>query len=260
MDLITIALAKKMIGGAQAALDNKADAIINTASGSVVTFTDGADNVPVKSLVVTIAPVQEGSGDPSPENIRPFDGFTSIELSYSGADTSDPDTQEISFPSDAGTVYGCTVNATDGTLTVTWGEIDSYNGETLPGEWKSDRDVYSAGETPTTGAQVVYELAEAVVYRFAPVTIATRLGDNNIWADFGTVSVDYAADVELYIEAKIAEATAQSALSVSPLMGARPNAQPQTDEPEVTEDEEQPEEEAEEESPAEDVPQEDDVR
>ena len=41
----------------------------------------------------------------------------------------------------------------------TWGYIASYNGESLPGEWISDRDVYSAGTTPTTGAQVAYKLA-----------------------------------------------------------------------------------------------------
>lgn len=57
------------------------------------------------------------------------------------------------------TIYGGTVDAVTGVGSKTWGYIASYNGESLPGEWISDRDVYSAGTTPTTGAQVAYKLA-----------------------------------------------------------------------------------------------------
>ena len=66
------------------------------------------------------------------------------------------DTYNISLPE---TVYGGTVDAATGVGSKTWGYIASYNGESLPGEWISDRDVYSAGATPTTGAQVAYKLA-----------------------------------------------------------------------------------------------------
>ena len=48
----------------------------DTASGAVATFTDGADDIPLKSLVVDINPVQSGSGDPSPDNVRPISGWT----------------------------------------------------------------------------------------------------------------------------------------------------------------------------------------
>ena len=57
------------------------------------------------------------------------------------------------------TIYGGTVDAVSGVGEKTWGYIASYNGESLPGEWISDRDVYLAGTTPTTGAQVAYKLA-----------------------------------------------------------------------------------------------------
>ena len=50
----------------------------DTASGEVVSFPDGADNVPVKKLVVNIEPYQEGDGDPSPENVRPIHGWTEL--------------------------------------------------------------------------------------------------------------------------------------------------------------------------------------
>ena len=87
---------------------------------------------------------------------------------------------------DAGTVYGGTVNLISGVLTVTHGEIDSYDGETLPGAWISDRDVYSAGSSPTTGAQIVYELAEVQTYQLTPEEVSTVAGKNNIWADCGS--------------------------------------------------------------------------
>ena len=57
------------------------------------------------------------------------------------------------------TIYGGTVDAVTGIGEKTWGYIASYNGESLPGEWISDRDVYASGTTPTTGAQVAYKLA-----------------------------------------------------------------------------------------------------
>lgn len=96
--------------------DRKADVIIASASGAVASFSDGADNAPVKSLIVGIEPVQEGSGDPSPDNVRPISGWTGANISHSGADTTNPTVYPITFPSSAGTVYGgsLTVNE-DGT-------------------------------------------------------------------------------------------------------------------------------------------------
>ena len=66
------------------------------------------------------------------------------------------DTYDIALPE---TVYGGSVDVVTGVGSKTWGFIASYNGEALPGEWISDRDVYASGTTPTTGAQVAYKLA-----------------------------------------------------------------------------------------------------
>ena len=90
------------------------------------------------------------------------------------------------------TVYGGVVDLAEGTLTVTWGEIASYNGEALPGRWLSDRDVYAAGTTPTTGAQVVYELATPVEYTLSPQQLTTLLGQNVVWSDAGEITLTYA--------------------------------------------------------------------
>lgn len=56
----------------------------DTASGAVASFPDGADGIPLKSCIVQVNPVQEGSGDPSPDNIRPITGWTGCEVQRTG--------------------------------------------------------------------------------------------------------------------------------------------------------------------------------
>ena len=55
----------------------------DTASGGVASFADGA-NVPVKSLIVNIDLVQSGSGDPSPDNVRPISGWSEVNVQRTG--------------------------------------------------------------------------------------------------------------------------------------------------------------------------------
>lgn len=55
-----------------------------TASGSVVHFEDGGDNAPMKDVLVHIEPVQAGSGDPSPDNVRPITGWTAAKVTRCG--------------------------------------------------------------------------------------------------------------------------------------------------------------------------------
>lgn len=57
-------------------LSKTAPAIVETASGAVASFDDGADRMPVQKLIVNIEPAQAGSGDPSPDNVRPISGWT----------------------------------------------------------------------------------------------------------------------------------------------------------------------------------------
>lgn len=81
--------------------------------------------------------------------------------------------------------------STDGDVTVTrrTGYIASYSDESLPGVWISSHDVYAAGTTPTTGAQVVYELAEPTTETLSPVApIAPQPGVVNIFTDADTLS------------------------------------------------------------------------
>lgn len=54
------------------------------ASGAVASFDDGADDVPVSSLKVALEPIQTGTGDPSPSNIRPISGHSSVTVERTG--------------------------------------------------------------------------------------------------------------------------------------------------------------------------------
>ena len=130
----------KATGDAIAALSARMDTIVgsdllkafptDTASGEVASFSDGADDLPVKQLLASISPVQPGSGDPSPSNVRPISGFTGLTLSHSGADTSDADTTAFDWESAAGTVYAGTLDVTTGLLTVTY-RMQEFRGDNL---------------------------------------------------------------------------------------------------------------------------------
>ena len=56
------------------------------------------------------------------------------------------------------------------------------------------------------GVYFVYELATPTTVQLTPTQVSTLLGENNIFADAGTVSVLYRADVGLYIDKKLAQA------------------------------------------------------
>lgn len=293
----------------------------DTESGAVASFPDGAA-LPVKSFVVSIEPFQPGSGDPSPDNVRPIYGWTGANVFRTGRNMFDKskatlgkcinnsggisdrtgtdafysdyipiharvgdvykytavgvdggtirivlydkdknwlltynspgsgirnivtytikqtdvdnglaylrisaynaDCYEtamltfgtdvpteyapymgtavsVSWQTEAGTVYGGTLDVLTGVLTVTMANIASYAGESINEPWLSSMDVYSSGATPTTGAQVVYTLAAPETYQLTAQEAASLLGANSIWADTGDVTVAYRADPTLYI-------------------------------------------------------------
>lgn len=56
----------------------------NAVSGAAVSFPDGADDLPVKALTVYLMPIQAGSGDPGPSNVRPLTGRTGATVTRLG--------------------------------------------------------------------------------------------------------------------------------------------------------------------------------
>lgn len=99
----------------------KADAIVRSASGEIASYDDGGD-LPMKSLKVNIVPTQSGSGDPSPQNIRPISGTDEVNVYKSGADTSDYETITKTLPQ---TVYGGTLDVVSGKLSIDRAMVDA---------------------------------------------------------------------------------------------------------------------------------------
>jgi len=71
-------------------------------SGSIVSF-NGRNNTKIKSLVANIKPMQEGTGDPSPDNVRPISGWTGSNI-YNSVENWCPNDFEIGSASSSGIV------------------------------------------------------------------------------------------------------------------------------------------------------------
>ena len=198
-------------------------------------------------------------------NICPISGWTGLSV-YVGA-TQDPDdatVYNVDWSTQAGTVYGGTIDATNGVLTVDRAMVDmgtmawdnasggyystSINrvvkkgspskgyDNAISSQYKSvsiasiaglpdfglsvdsggnvqlkDSRYATAAELKSglDGVQLCYELATPITIPLTPLEISVLTGQtNNIWADAGDVSVDYAADLKTYINNKIAAAVA----------------------------------------------------
>lgn len=142
-------------------------------------------------------------------DIYPIGGVDEVIVSIADNDSFDPSTDySIMLGARAccsrvcnsmvfGMVYSGTLDVISGKLTVTYGYIDSYNGEELPSVWMSDRDVYAAGTTPSIGAQVIYELEEPIVYQVCVPEIELNDGMNYIHANSGdvkAVTIEYGGE------------------------------------------------------------------
>ena len=61
----------------------------DTVSGAIANFPDGSNGYPVVSLEADIVATQDGSGDPSPSNVRAINGFTECKLNIAGVNIFD---------------------------------------------------------------------------------------------------------------------------------------------------------------------------
>lgn len=115
----TISMTNKLRGTvsmANSKINGGASPYPKGASGDIITITDGAENTPLKSAVVNIEPVQSGSGDPSPTNIRPISGWSQVDVWVKPTyDTTLTPTAAIPLGQ---TVYGGTLDVVSGKLVV----------------------------------------------------------------------------------------------------------------------------------------------
>lgn len=211
-----------------------------TLSGSSVTFENNTGADMISGMSVEIVPTQSGSGDPSPTNIRPITG-------WDGAEIHNNETVYSVIWSEAGTVYGGTLDVTNGTLTVTmamtsvadlswyyyasghyfyanipsrftnsqggtgigdsyafYGTLASSDVSGMPDGYfmfpnsASQKYIYVKDSRYTTAAafksamgtaSFLYTVNTPVSYDLTPTEIETPLGQNNVWADCGDVTV-----------------------------------------------------------------------
>ena len=138
--------------------------------------------------MIRLSSVTDATFEPY-SNICPISGHTEANVVVSPTtDAEDGQTYNIQFKDGDNplTVYGGTLDVVSGELKVV-PYYASYNGETLEGEWISDRDVYAVGTTPTIGAQVVNIGATPTTYQLTPTQVKSLLGTNNVWADTGDI-------------------------------------------------------------------------
>lgn len=99
-----------------------------TVLGDIIEVDNAAD-VDAKKIIVSIIAKQNGSGNPSPSNIRNIDGWLKAIITHQGNDTTN--TYTINFPTGDNLVYGGTLNITSGILTITH-VILTIDGDTTP--------------------------------------------------------------------------------------------------------------------------------
>lgn len=141
------------------------------------------------------------------DNAVTYDARIQLAVGVENLTTYEPYQGETSTLTLPETIYGGTVDAVTGVGSKTWGFIASYNGEAIPGEWISDRDVYAAGTTPTTGAQVAYKLAMPEPFQATGnQPIPALAGENTLLTDGDSLTVSGRSDPTAYIQQQISDA------------------------------------------------------
>ena len=115
-----------------------------TTKARVVSFYNEGDAVPLKDLKVYIDPMQSGSGDPSPDNVRPITGFDTVKVTRVGKNLAAP------LADSTGSANGIDYSYADGLITVS-GTTTKTNAD-IPNK-------YLGGSTP-----VPIVLKEGVTY------------------------------------------------------------------------------------------------
>lgn len=127
-----------------------------TVSGGVANFV--ADmSLPLKECKVSFLPKQSGSGDPSPENVRPISGWDGLSVFVSPTTTGGTE-YPVTWQS-AGTVYGGYVDLVRGELVadrvminLKWQDTERYDSD---GSYQRGRYVHKRNDLITANGGVV---------------------------------------------------------------------------------------------------------
>ena len=151
-----------------------------------ITMADYDANKTARIYDIQIESGSTPSGYEPYSNICPISGWDEVNVTVAN-DVDNPTISNVYTIDLDGTLYGGTLDVVSGVLTVTNANIVSYNGEIINKPWISSMDVYSAGATPATGAQVVYPLATPQTIQLAPTAVRSLIELNNIWTDTGDI-------------------------------------------------------------------------
>ena len=158
----------------------------NTASGSIATF-DTSLALPLQDCTIAINAVQE-SGTPTPSSPKAISGFTGANIHV--ADDENPhvidNVTAISWQSEAGTVYGGSLDVTTGVLTVThYGKLITDTSEILDASSGTvgfrARVEISASIIPPSDGQTGYDDQKSNVATYVgnAGSIGSNLGTNS---------------------------------------------------------------------------------
>ena len=154
--------------------------VVDSVSGGMAHFVDGADDVPLKSLKINIEPVQSGSGDPSPTNIRPITGWRAVKATRTRKNLAAP------FAPSSGTYSGKVVTFEENSHVIITGEANAGNSDTpikyFGGNTPAPINLES-GKTYTLSVQGKFEVSHPSI---AVPEVRVRLmdaGNAIIWSD-----------------------------------------------------------------------------
>ena len=162
----------------------------DSASGASASFPDGADDIPVASLVAEITPLRDGSGTASPTNPRAIGGRTSVTITVSDGTNTKTETVTLN-PA----VYGGELNVTTGELTsngkyVVMDGTEDWAAETLGG-----RTVFKLELDDAAGPDPLSVVGTAIVG--TAIVGSTRM---EAWASMGTYDPSSFADGTIWVE------------------------------------------------------------
>ena len=165
-------------------------------TGDVVQFQTGR-SVPIRKLEVSLEPVQSGSGDPSPENVRPITGWNSVNV-YKVGKNLFPDAGDIVVTGNRSFSYGRPIIKSGETITVSANmEIaEGFTSCVLFFLRKNNSGII--GKTLTNGENAVTWTAPENVYGFnfyATPSGSTNPGKttyyNNFQIEIGSTATEY---------------------------------------------------------------------
>lgn len=188
-------------------IDSKAPAIYCEKSGAIVSFDDGAGNMLLKDCVVQIEPVQEGTGDPSPENVRPITGWTGCRVEHSGKNM----LPTASYTDAKRSVIAATMDAELGRVLI--GKTDAFTISGVSTAVQSDGNVISINVYYSDGTSAItaiyrgdQHVSGALTGPWAiPLTTGKTISDvhlggttgnavvtlTNLQLEFGSTATDY---------------------------------------------------------------------